>query len=73
MPVVEFCTTSIFTRIQLQHGARGDVVSEREVHDCTANRRFTFCRHKKTAGCKSIETEVKGVKVSIKNDIYESN
>ena len=46
---------------------RGDVVTEREVRDCVANRRFTFYYHKKTAGWKSLKTEVKGVKVSIKS------
>ena len=35
-----FCTTDIFTRIIVVN------VSKREVRDCTANQRFTFCRHK---------------------------
>ena len=40
-----------------------DVIREQrywKVRDCAANRRFTFCCHKKTAGWKSIKTEVKG-------------
>ena len=30
------------------------------VRDCAANRRFTFCCHKKTSGWNLIKTEVKG-------------